>query len=474
MRAERERLHETIRKDKHWRRWGPYLAERAWGTARGLQRRRNRLGLFPVRALPSARLPLGRGRHRRHLRQSSAPVFRVGLLERPRSDSEGAPLRPQRPAGQSRRGRQGVLLLPRFHADALLHEVPVQVSAGRVSLLACARWMETAPARAGPEFELIDTGIFDQDRYFDIFIEYAKADRGRHPDSRVTVANRGPEPATLHLLPTLWFRNTWSGATADTALRSWSARTRIPSRLENRSLGVVQVLASTVIPPLLFTENETNARALWNLTTARAVRQGRVSSLRDPWRTERGESGRDAAPRRAACTSSNLRPARPKVLHLRLHSRQRRGIRMFTISTDFRGANPRSRRVLLLRSGDAFRTMQSACSGRPSPACCGPSSSITSWSSTWLKGDPASPLRRRERLHGTQRAMDPPVQRRRDFDAGQMGISVVRRLGSGVSHDSVGDGRSGFRQDTSCAVSARMVPASRTGRFRPTNGHSAT
>jgi hypothetical protein len=60
-----------------------------------------------------------------------------------------------------------------------------------------------------PEFELIDAGVFNEDRYFDVFAEYAK-----HSENdiliRLTIANHGPEKATLHLLPTLWFRNTWS------------------------------------------------------------------------------------------------------------------------------------------------------------------------------------------------------------------------------------------------------------------------
>jgi len=59
------------------------------------------------------------------------------------------------------------------------------------------------------EYELLDTGVFDQDRYFDVFVEYAKAS----PEGlliQITVENRGPEPATLHVLPTLWFRNVWS------------------------------------------------------------------------------------------------------------------------------------------------------------------------------------------------------------------------------------------------------------------------
>src|SRR6266849_987355 len=76
-----------------------------------------------------------------------------------------------------------------------------------------ARLVEENGRRKGdsskPEFELLDTGIFDDDRYFDVFVEYAKAS----PEDllmRVTVHNRGPETATIHLLPQLWFRNTWS------------------------------------------------------------------------------------------------------------------------------------------------------------------------------------------------------------------------------------------------------------------------
>src|SRR5689334_22485996 len=64
-------------------------------------------------------------------------------------------------------------------------------------------------SREEMEYELLDTGVFNDDRYFDVFVEYAKAD----PEDilvRISVYNRGPEPAQVHLLPTLWFRNTWS------------------------------------------------------------------------------------------------------------------------------------------------------------------------------------------------------------------------------------------------------------------------
>ena len=59
------------------------------------------------------------------------------------------------------------------------------------------------------EYELLDTGVFNDDRYFDVFIEYAKS-TAEDILIRISVCNRGPEPATLHLLPTLWFRNIWT------------------------------------------------------------------------------------------------------------------------------------------------------------------------------------------------------------------------------------------------------------------------
>ena len=84
-------------------------------------------------------------------------------------------------------------------------------------------WSRRAVAGAASEFEyeLIDTGVFDEDRYFDVFVEYAKAS----PDDiliQISVHNRGPEAAELHVLPTLWFRNQWSWQTVATG-RHWSS-----------------------------------------------------------------------------------------------------------------------------------------------------------------------------------------------------------------------------------------------------------
>ena len=101
--------------------------------------------------------------------------FALALWNGRDPDPEGAALRPDRHRGQPRRGRQGVLLLPRLDADALLHEGALQVPAARVPVRSGCSTRTARARQADPEFELIDTGVFDDDRYFDVFVEYAKA-----------------------------------------------------------------------------------------------------------------------------------------------------------------------------------------------------------------------------------------------------------------------------------------------------------
>ena len=182
------------------------LRARLGHGARGLQRGRDGLGLFPPRPRALARLPLERGRDPGGISdRHQHDLLRARALEREGPDPQGAPLRPDELRGQPRRGRQGVLVLPRLDADALVHEVPLQVSAGRVPVPAAPRG-EPAPRRSSePEYELIDTGIFDGGRYFDVFVEYAKAS----PEDilvEITVDNRGPgggdaRPAADDLVP---------------------------------------------------------------------------------------------------------------------------------------------------------------------------------------------------------------------------------------------------------------------------------
>jgi len=111
-----------------------------------------------------------------------------------------------------------------------------------------------------PEYELVDTGIFADNRYFDVQIEYAKASPADLV-IRITATNRGPDPAPLHVLPTLWFRNTWS----------WDGSNDRPLVREVRP-GIIQAthvelgtytLSCGGAPELLFTENESNGERLW-------------------------------------------------------------------------------------------------------------------------------------------------------------------------------------------------------------------
>jgi Mannosylglycerate hydrolase MGH1-like glycoside hydrolase domain len=125
-------------------------------------------------------------------------------------------------------------------------------------------------SREQMEYELLDTGIFNDDRYFDVFVEYAK----EAPEDlliRITVCNRGPEAASLHVLPTLWFRNTWSwskGAPRPTLTQADAvpgARVVAASlpRLDETAPGGSAYLYCQGSPPLLFTENETNNERLF-------------------------------------------------------------------------------------------------------------------------------------------------------------------------------------------------------------------
>ena len=114
---------------------GPLSVRAPMGhRARGLQRERQCVGLLHARPGALARLSLGRGRHRRHFRRSADPLLRAGAVERQGPDPEGAVVRPHQQRGQSRRGREGILLLPRLHAHALVHEISLQVPAAGVSL----------------------------------------------------------------------------------------------------------------------------------------------------------------------------------------------------------------------------------------------------------------------------------------------------------------------------------------------------
>ena len=128
---------------------------------------------------------------------------------------------------------------------------------------AAGRGKSRGAAGARRNIELVDTGVFDDDRYFDVEVEYAK---GRPDDilMRMTVTNRGPDAAPLHVLPQLWARNIWSWEPCPVKPRSSAATT---DRRSTSSIRACRRCGFTCdgAPELLFCENETNARRLYGI-----------------------------------------------------------------------------------------------------------------------------------------------------------------------------------------------------------------
>ena len=256
--AERTRLEEA-RAGVPWRQWGPYLSERQWGTVRedystdgdawgyfSHDQARSRAyrwgedglaGFSDDRALLCFAIALWNG-HDPILKER---VF--GLTNREGNHGEDPKeyyyYLDATPTNSYLRYRY------RYPQAAFPYDDLVSTNARR--------------SREDFEYELLDTGVFDDDRYFDVDVEYAKA----APDDiaiRITVANRGPQAARLELLPTLWFRNTWSwGDLIERPVVHAIGTDRLLA--EHTMLGS-WTLAADDPDELLFTENETNLERL--------------------------------------------------------------------------------------------------------------------------------------------------------------------------------------------------------------------
>ena len=242
--------------------------------------------------------------------------------------------------------------------------------------------VETNSRRSREEFEyeLLDTGVFDDDRYFDVFVEYAKAG----PEDvlvRITVHNRGPEAARLRVLPTLWFRNTWSWGDRRPASRRCAQAGAGAIEASHHELGTY-VLRCDGTPELLFTENESNAERLWGQPNPTpyvkdAFHAYVVSGQHDA--VNPAHTGTKAA----AHYVLDVPAGGSQTVRLRLAAgRRRQGLR--AISTQVFDGPPRRRRRVLRadHAGTRSTTTSGACTGRRWPACSGASSSTTSISSS--------------------------------------------------------------------------------------------
>ncbi len=264
--AEERRLAESRQHTIHWKRWGPYLSERAWGTVRedyspggtaweylSHDHARSRAyrwsedglaGICDRRQYICFALALWNGRD---------PILKERLF-----------------GLTGNQGNHGEDVKEYyFYLDSTPTHSYMRYLYKYPQAAYPYAWLEEENRRRGrqsQEFELIDTGVFAEDRYFDVQVEYAKAT----PEDiliAIQVTNRGPEAAPLHVLPTIWFRNTWS----------WGLDLRRPRLHRAEPIGGAPAveLAHYYYTPrwllcdggaeLLFTHNETNAARLFGL-----------------------------------------------------------------------------------------------------------------------------------------------------------------------------------------------------------------
>jgi hypothetical protein len=262
--AELARLAEARERGVPWRKWGPYLSERQWGTVReDYSENGDAWSYFSHDQARSRAYHWGEDGLAGLSDEKQRLCFALGLW------NGQDPILKERLFGLTNaEGNHGEDVKEYYF---YLDSTPTH---------SYMKWLYKYPQRAypyddlvrtnrersrlEPEYELLDTGVFADDRYFDVFVEYAK----HAPEDvlvRITAANRGPDAAPLHLLPTLWFRNTWSWWSDPPKPTLRAGEAPRGSRLVaafHAELGA-RWLHVEGEPTLLFTENETNNQRLF-------------------------------------------------------------------------------------------------------------------------------------------------------------------------------------------------------------------
>ena len=263
MNAEQQRLEAARQPRTPWKKWGPYLSERQWGTVReDYSENGNAWDYFTHEQSHSRAYHWGEdglagiSDDRQRLCFALAlwngkdPVLKERLFGLTNSQgNHGEDVKEYYFYLDSTPTHSYLKYLYKYPQAAYPYEQLVKANQGR--------------SRHELEYELLNTGVFDEDRYFDVFVEYAK----ESPEDiliQITVHNRGPEAAELHVLPTLWFRNRWAwGKDNPRASLQVAAGNKAAVCAKEPDLGE-RYLYCDGAPTLLFTENETNNRKLFN------------------------------------------------------------------------------------------------------------------------------------------------------------------------------------------------------------------
>ena len=269
MTAEHVRLQEAREQKIAWRHWGPYLSERQWGTVReDYSQDGDAWNFFPHDHARSRAYRWGedglagisddkqRLCFALALWNGKDPILKERLFGLTNSEANhGEDVKEYYFYLDSTPTHSYMKYLYKYPQAAYPYDDLVRTNGRR--------------SRDEMEYELLDTGVFNEDRYFDVFVEYAKAD----PDDilvRITAVNRGPDAAELHILPTLWFRNDWSKWIAESSRASEKPDLRQIKVAAGTSAVAARhpllgdfVLSCEGEAPLLFTENETNHERLF-------------------------------------------------------------------------------------------------------------------------------------------------------------------------------------------------------------------
>ena len=393
--AERRRLAEAREQGVPWSLWGPYLAEREWGTVReDYSPDGAAWDSFPHDHARSRAYRWGEDGLLGICDDRGLLCFALALW------NEADPILKERPFGLTgAEGNHGedvkeyyffLDCTPSHSYMKALYKYP-QRAFPYAGLVAENR----RRGRSEPEYELIDTGVFAENRYFDVVVEYAKSG----PEDiliRITAANRGPASAPLHILPTLWFRNTW--AWGDDDRRPEVRAVEAPSgprsdggfrlvRATHHRLGEYW-LACRGAPELLFTENETNAQRLWSVANRTPVVKDGIHDAIVSGRRE--AAGARAGTKAAVHYAFRVAPGAAERVELRLSRRRQDrpfadaedifATRQAEADTFYQGFGPAE------MSEDARRVQRQAFAG-------------LLWSKqfyhynieAWLDGDPAGP-----------------------------------------------------------------------------------
>jgi hypothetical protein len=261
MNAEEKRLKESGERTKHWKRWGPYLSERAWGTVReDYSPHGSAWDFFPHDHARSRAYRWNEdglaGISDRHQQTCFAVALWNGkdpiLKERifgltGNEGNHGEDVKEYYYYLDSTPTHSFMKFLYKYPQNEFPYAELIENNRNR--------------SKSEGEFELIDSGIFDENKYFDVFVEYAKAET-EDILIKITVANRSDEAAAIHVLPTVWYRNTWSWNAAASNRPNLKAIGDAGIELETDKYGK-HFLYCENAGELLFTENNTNKQKLY-------------------------------------------------------------------------------------------------------------------------------------------------------------------------------------------------------------------